>query len=155
MASVEALGGIKQWIGEPRKYKVSIHSPRDFAADSPEADAQNTTLVRCIAEDALAWVLDPVLEVPPDGEADDIGRSPCSTAATHAETVTLAHSGTAFPSEAAVQACSPQTLPEASFCRRRLATQSPDTTLRGEDAVKEAGTGTSPGGLSAPGRADP
>ncbi|WRT67210.1 uncharacterized protein IL334_004176 [Kwoniella shivajii] len=44
VASVESLGGIKRWVGEPKKLK---------------ADAQNTTLVKCISENALAWVLAP------------------------------------------------------------------------------------------------
>ncbi|WVQ70006.1 uncharacterized protein L199_008230 [Kwoniella botswanensis] len=44
VAAVEAIGGVKKWVGEPRKLK---------------ADAQNTTLVKCISEDALAWVLAP------------------------------------------------------------------------------------------------
>ncbi|OCF55712.1 hypothetical protein L486_06463 [Kwoniella mangroviensis CBS 10435] len=44
VAAVEAIGGVRKWVGEPRKLK---------------ADAQNTTLVRCISEDALAWVLAP------------------------------------------------------------------------------------------------
>ncbi|WVW83013.1 hypothetical protein I302_105029 [Kwoniella bestiolae CBS 10118] len=44
VAAVEAIGGVKKWVGEPRRLK---------------ADAQNTTLVKCIAEDALAWVLAP------------------------------------------------------------------------------------------------
>ncbi|WVQ98790.1 hypothetical protein IAU59_005921 [Kwoniella sp. CBS 9459] len=44
VSAVEALGGIKRWTGEPKKLK---------------ADAINTTLVRCIADDALAWIRAP------------------------------------------------------------------------------------------------
>ncbi|WWC89969.1 uncharacterized protein L201_004898 [Kwoniella dendrophila CBS 6074] len=44
VAAVEALGGTKRWVGEPRKLK---------------ADATNTTLVKCISDNAVAWLLAP------------------------------------------------------------------------------------------------
>ncbi|WWD01317.1 hypothetical protein V866_008260 [Kwoniella sp. B9012] len=58
VAAVEAIGGVKKWAGEPRKLK---------------ADAQNTTLVKCISEDALAWVLAPngIREVQESDDEDE------------------------------------------------------------------------------------
>ncbi|WWC61064.1 uncharacterized protein I303_103642 [Kwoniella dejecticola CBS 10117] len=60
-SAVEALGGIQRWSGEARRLK---------------ADAQNTTLVKCISENALAWVLAPTgLRATPDDEDEDEGES--------------------------------------------------------------------------------
>ncbi|WWC69388.1 uncharacterized protein I206_103327 [Kwoniella pini CBS 10737] len=58
VSAVEALGGVKRWRGQGRELK---------------ADAQNTTLVKCISENALAWVLAPTgLEsIPEDGNDDE------------------------------------------------------------------------------------
>ncbi|WVQ78318.1 hypothetical protein IAT38_000403 [Cryptococcus sp. DSM 104549] len=75
VAAVEALGGIKQWTGEPKKLK---------------ADAQNNTLVKCISEDAMAWVHAPNgLSVVPDEEDEEepsyrlIGAPPSQPNGTH------------------------------------------------------------------------
>ncbi|OCF36648.1 hypothetical protein I316_01901 [Kwoniella heveanensis BCC8398] len=44
VSAIEALGGIRRYTGDPKKLK---------------ADAINTTLVRCIADDALTWIRAP------------------------------------------------------------------------------------------------
>ncbi|WVF72214.1 hypothetical protein IAT40_007026 [Kwoniella sp. CBS 6097] len=57
VSAVEALGGIKRWTGEPKKLK---------------ADAINTTLVRCIADDALAWLRAPNgMKIVTDSDQED------------------------------------------------------------------------------------
>jgi hypothetical protein len=72
---VEVLGGVKKWTGIPKRLKVS--TPPSTHLDQLkllQADAQNTTLMRCIAEDAFSWLYDPVLAILPDveDEGEDI-----------------------------------------------------------------------------------
>jgi hypothetical protein len=90
LASVEALGGVRQWTGEPKKLKVSplltksspyvclsalyrrIARPWSQRTDSCyQGDAQNSTLIKCIAEDALAWVHAPLLSALPQALDED------------------------------------------------------------------------------------
>ncbi|KAK8869758.1 hypothetical protein IAR55_000326 [Kwoniella newhampshirensis] len=64
VSALEAIGGVKKWTGSRKKLK---------------ADAQNTTLVKCVSEDALAWIYAPhglsVVPASDDEEEDNLTHS--------------------------------------------------------------------------------